>query len=40
MYMGEGMMFNAGDPLQYADIHSAYWEPHLAGYGRIVDFKA
>ena len=40
MYMGDGQMFNAGDPLKYADIHSSYWEPHLAGYGRIVDFEA
>ncbi|UJF16797.1 bifunctional lysozyme/C40 family peptidase (plasmid) [Jeotgalibaca sp. MA1X17-3] len=40
MYMGNGLMFNAGDPLKYADIHSTYWEPHIAGYGRIVDFKA
>lgn len=40
MYMGNGMMFHAGDPLQYTSIETPYWQEHLAGFGRIVDFKA
>lgn len=40
MYMGDGIMFHAGDPLQYSNIETPYWQEHLAGYGRIVDFKS
>ena len=40
MYMGNGMMYHAGDPLQYTSIENPYWQEHLAGYGRIVDFKS
>lgn len=40
MYMGEGIMYHAGDPLQYSNIETPYWQEHLAGYGRIVDFKS
>ncbi len=25
------MMVSAGDPIKYANIHSSYWEKHLAG---------
>lgn len=39
IYMGDGMMYHAGDPLQYTSIENPYWQEHLAGYGRIVDFK-
>ena len=40
MYMGNGMMYHAGDPLQYTSIDTPYWQEHLAGYGRIVDFQS
>ena len=40
MYMGDGIMYHAGDPLQYSTIETPYWQEHLAGYGRIVDFKS
>ena len=26
---------SAGDPIKYANIHSSYWEKHLAGFGRL-----
>ena len=35
IYVGNGMMINAGDPIKYADIHSAYWEPHFMQFGRL-----
>ena len=34
-YLGNGMMVSAGDPIKYANIHSSYWEKHLAGFGRL-----
>ena len=35
IYLGNGMMVSAGDPIKYANIHSFYWEKHLAGFGRL-----
>ena len=35
IYLGNGMMVSAGDPIKYANIHSPYWEKHLAGFGRL-----
>ena len=35
IYLGNGMMMSAGDPIKYANIHSSYWEKHLAGFGRL-----
>ena len=35
LYLGNGMMLSAGDPIKYANIHSSYWEKHLAGFGRL-----
>ena len=35
IYLGNGMMVSAGDPIKYADIHSSYWQQYLAGYGRL-----
>jgi hypothetical protein len=29
------MMVSAGDPIQYADIHSSYWQKYLSGFGRL-----
>ncbi len=28
-------MYNAGDPIDYADLTSDYWQKHLIGAGRI-----
>ena len=35
IYLGNGMMVSAGDPIKYENIHSSYWEKHLAGFGRL-----
>ena len=35
IYLGNGMMVSAGDPIKYANIHSSYWEQYLAGFGRL-----
>ena len=35
IYLGNGMMVSAGDPIKYANIYSSYWEKHLAGFGRL-----
>lgn len=35
LYLGNGVMLSAGDPIKYSSIHSDYWEPHLSGFGRI-----
>ena len=35
LYVGDGMMISAGDPIKYSNIHSSYWDKHLLGFGRI-----
>ena len=35
IYLGNGMMVSAGDPIKYANIHSSYWQKYLAGFGRL-----
>lgn len=35
LYLGNGMMLSAGDPIKYANIHSSYWQQYLAGFGRL-----
>ena len=35
IYVGDGMMISAGDPIKYSNIHSSYWDGHLLGFGRI-----
>jgi hypothetical protein len=36
IYVGNGRMINSQDNgVQYADLNSAYWQQHLAGYGRV-----
>ena len=35
IYVGNGMMISAGDPIKYSNIHSSYWDKHLLGFGRI-----
>ena len=35
LYVGDGMMISAGDPIKYSNIHSSYWDGHLLGFGRI-----
>lgn len=36
IYIGNGQVIHAGDPIQYASIDSAFWRSHMYGFGRIV----
>ena len=35
LYVGEGWMIHCGDPIQYANIETGYWQSHLYGFGRL-----
>ena len=35
IYLGNGMMVSAGEPIKYANIHSSYWQKYLSGFGRL-----
>ena len=35
LYLGDGMMLHAGDPIGYANLNTSYWQSHLLGYGRL-----
>lgn len=35
IYVGNGQMLHAGDPISYANINSNYWQKHLYGFGRL-----
>ncbi len=35
IYLGNGMMVSAGDPIKYANTHSSYWQKYLSGFGRL-----
>jgi cell wall-associated NlpC family hydrolase len=35
IYIGNGMMINAGDPVKYADITTSYWQQHFYAFARI-----
>ncbi|MEN1969627.1 bifunctional lytic transglycosylase/C40 family peptidase [Lentibacillus sp. N15] len=35
IYLGNNQMYNAGDPVGYADLTTSYWQKHLIGAGRI-----
>ena len=35
IYLGNGMMVSAGNPIKYANIHSSYWQKYLSGFGRL-----
>lgn len=35
IYLGNNQMYQAGDPIGYADLTSFYWQKHLIGAGRI-----
>ena len=37
IYVGDGMMFHCGKPIQYTSINSNYWQNHFLGFGRISD---
>ena len=35
IYLGDNMMIHCGDPIQYADITSSYWQQHFLSFGRL-----
>ncbi len=35
IYVGNMRMYNAGDPIGYANLNDAYWQQHLIGAGRV-----
>ncbi|WP_425435088.1 lysozyme family protein [Oceanobacillus timonensis] len=35
IYVGDNQMYQAGDPIGYADLTTDYWQEHLIGAGRI-----
>lgn len=35
IYVGNNMMIHCGDPIQYTNIGSQYWQQHLLGFGRL-----
>jgi murein DD-endopeptidase MepM/ murein hydrolase activator NlpD len=35
IYIGNGKMINAGDPVKYADLSAPYWQNHFYAYGRL-----
>ena len=35
IYVGDGMMIHCGDPIQYANLNTSYWQAHLYAYGRL-----
>ena len=34
IYVGGGKMLHCGDPIQYADINTSYWQSHFCAFGR------
>ena len=35
IYVGDGMMIAAGDPIGYSDITTSYWKSHFYAFGRL-----
>ncbi len=35
IYVGNGMMIHCGNPIQYTNINSAYWQAHFYQFGRL-----
>ncbi|MDO0919939.1 MULTISPECIES: bifunctional lysozyme/C40 family peptidase [unclassified Enterococcus] len=36
IYVGNNQMYNAGNPIGYADLTDSYWQAHLIGAGRVI----
>ena len=34
IYVGDGMMLHCGDPIQYSNLNTSYWQSHFYAYGR------
>lgn len=35
IYVGNNKMLHCGDPIQYADITTSYWQAHFLSFGRL-----
>ena len=35
IYVGDGWMLHCGDPIQYANLNTNYWQSHFYAYGRL-----
>lgn len=35
IYLGDNTMIHCGDPIQYANISSSYWQQHFLSFGRL-----
>ena len=35
IYVGDGWMLHCGDPIQYANLNTSYWQSYLYAYGRL-----
>ena len=35
IYVGDGMMIHAGNPIQYAPMNTSYWQSHFYAFGRL-----
>nr|WP_243143993.1 C40 family peptidase [Eubacterium sp. BL-380-WT-2B] len=35
LYVGNGMMIHAGNPIQYTSVNTNYWTQHFFAYGRL-----
>lgn len=35
IYVGDNKMIHCGDPIQFADLNSSYWQNHFYAYGRL-----
>lgn len=33
IYVGDGMMLHCGDPIQYSNLNTSYWQSHFYAYG-------
>lgn len=34
IYVGDGMILHCGDPIQYSNLNTSYWQSHFYAYGR------
>ena len=35
IYVGDGWMLHAGDPIQYSNLNTSYWQSHFYAYGKL-----
>ena len=34
LYVGNSVMLHCGDPIQYSNLNTNYWQSHFYAYGR------